>query len=64
MTFMASLELGTGVSEGTTTLVVCVVVPEGVVTVMALGSAGSTETSMRYPSGRKVLNPAIRVGWP
>ena len=61
--FLASLEVGTGVSMGTT-LVVCVVVPEGVVTVMALGSEGSTETSMRYPTGRKVLNPAIRVGWP
>jgi hypothetical protein len=61
MAFMACLELGTGVSEGIATLVVCVVLPEGV---MALGSAGSTETSMRYPSGKKVLNPAIRVGWP
>jgi hypothetical protein len=44
--------------------VVWVVVPEGVVTVIVLGSAGSTETSMRYPMGRKVLKPAIRVGWP
>ena len=60
--FLATLGVSTGVSVEM--LVVCVVVPEGVVTVMALGSEGSTETSMRYPTGRKVLNPAIRVGWP
>ena len=59
---LAILEVSTGVSVET--LVVCVVAPEGVVTVIALGSEGSTETSMRYPTGRKVLNLAIRVGWP
>ena len=42
----------------------CVVVPDGVVTVMVLGSEGSVEVSMRYPTGKKVLKPCMRIGFP
>lgn len=45
-------------------LVFWVVVPSGVVTVIVLGSEGSADTSMRYPTGRKVLNPCMRYGFP
>lgn len=38
-------------------LVLWVVVPDGVVTVMVLGSRGSADMSIRYPIGRNVLNP-------
>lgn len=41
-----------------------VLLPLGVVTMMRLGSLGSTEHSMRYPAGRKVLNPEISCGCP
>ena len=43
--------------RATLALVVWVVVPIGVVTVIVLGSDGSTEISMRYPTGRNVLKP-------
>jgi hypothetical protein len=43
---------------------VCVVVPVGVVTVMRLLSLGSRLHSMRYPGGRKVLKPWMRLGCP
>lgn len=38
-------------------LVVCIVVPVGVVTVMKFASCASVEHSMRYPTGKNVLNP-------
>lgn len=41
-----------------------VVVPVGVVTVIGLGSEGSREHSIRYPGGKNVLNPWIKLGWP
>ena len=37
-------------------VVLWVTVPEGVVTVI-ISSKGSADTSIRYPTGRKVLNP-------
>ena len=43
---------------------VAVVVPCGVVTLMAWGSEGSVEHSILYPGGRKVLKPWIKFGWP
>lgn len=45
-------------------LVVCVVVPEGVVTVIELGFWASVVQSMRYPAGKKVLKPWMSVGCP
>ena len=47
-----------------TPLVVCVVVPDGVVTMMVFGSDGSADMSIRYPTGRKVLKPWMRYGLP
>lgn len=41
-----------------------VVFPLGVVTKILFGSRGSIEQSIRYPAGKKVLNPDIRSGWP
>ena len=43
-------------------LVDCSMVPDGVVTVMTSDDWASEPTSMRYPAGRKVLNPWIRAG--
>ena len=40
-----------------------IVEPEGVVTRMLFGLF-SRPHSMRYPGGRKVLNPWMRLGWP
>ena len=45
-------------------LVDCNMVPDGVVTVMTSDDCASEPTSMRYPTGRNVLNPWIRDGWP
>lgn len=45
-------------------LVDCSMVPDGVVTVMTSDDCASDPTSMRYPTGRNVLNPWIREGWP
>lgn len=45
-------------------LVDCNMVPDGVVTVMTSDDCASDPTSMRYPTGRNVLNPWIREGWP
>jgi hypothetical protein len=45
-------------------LVDCNMVPDGVVTVMTSDDCASEPTSMRYPTGRNVLNPWIREGWP
>jgi hypothetical protein len=41
-------------------LVDCNMVPDGVVTVMTSDDCASEPTSMRYPTGRNVLNPWIR----
>ena len=38
------------------------IVPDGVVTVMTSDDCESEPTSMRYPTGRKVLKPWIRKG--
>lgn len=44
---------------------ICVVVcPEGVVTLIMLVSLGLLKHSIRYPGGKKVLNPEINVGCP
>ncbi len=44
---------------------ICVVVwPEGVVTLIMLASLALLRHSMRYPGGKKVLNPDISVGCP
>jgi uncharacterized membrane protein len=43
-------------------LVDCTMVPDGVVTVMTSDDCASEPTSMRYPAGRKVLNPWMREG--
>ncbi len=43
-------------------LVDCNMVPDGVVTVMTSDDCASEPTSMRYPTGRKVLNPWISEG--
>jgi hypothetical protein len=43
-------------------LVDCNMVPDGVVTVMTSDDCASEPTSMRYPTGRNVLNPWIREG--
>jgi hypothetical protein len=43
-------------------LVDCNMVPDGVVTVMTSDDCASEPTSMRYPTGRNVLNPWIRKG--
>jgi hypothetical protein len=43
-------------------LVDCNMVPDGVVTVMTSDDCASDPTSMRYPTGRNVLNPWIREG--
>ena len=43
---------------------VCMVLPLGVVTVIKLASNASVVHSIRYPTGRKVLNPWMREGWP
>lgn len=40
------------------------VLPLGVVTVIKLASKASVVHSIRYPKGRKVLNPWMREGWP
>ena len=40
------------------------IVPDGVVTVMTSDDWESEPTSMRYPTGRKVLKPWIRKGCP
>ena len=45
-------------------LVDCNMVPDGVVTVMTSDDCASEPTSMRYPTGRNVLKPWIREGWP
>lgn len=42
--------------------VVCMVLPLGVVTVIKLASKASVVHSIRYPTGRKVLNPWMREG--
>lgn len=39
-----------------------VVCPDGVVTLIMLASFALLKHSMRYPGGKKVLNPEIRVG--
>jgi len=41
---------------------VCMVLPLGVVTVIKLASEASVVHSIRYPTGKKVLNPWIREG--
>lgn len=44
---------------------ICVVVwPEGVVTLIMFASLALLRHSMRYPGGKKVLNPDMRVGCP
>ena len=40
------------------------IVPDGVVTVMTSDDCESEPTSMRYPTGRKVLKPWMRKGCP
>ncbi len=55
---------GCGVSGIPGLLVDCNMVPDGVVTVMTSDDCASEPTSMRYPTGRNVLNPWIREGCP
>jgi hypothetical protein len=45
-------------------LVVCIMVPVGVVTMIKLESCESVEHSMRYPTGKKVLKPWMSDGCP
>ena len=55
-----SADSGGGGSPGL--LVDCNMVPDGVVTVITSDDCASEPTSMRYPTGRNVLNPWMREG--